>query len=92
MGRFIIFLGVMVIIALTGIIIWWVWNKIYIQIKRRNREFDIEDEAYKKIIEKMMTNQRENNYERFNNRLFRRWRRGKRRNRHGAGAFGRYCS
>lgn len=53
MGRFIIFLGVMVIIALTGIIIWWVWNKIYIQIKRRNREFDIEDEAYKKIIEKI---------------------------------------
>ncbi len=53
MGRFIIFLGVMVIIALTGIIIWWVWNKIYIQIKRRNREFDIEDEVYKKIIEKI---------------------------------------
>lgn len=53
MGRFIIFLGVMMVIALTGIIIWWVWNKIYIQIKRKNREFDIEDEAYKKIIKKI---------------------------------------
>ena len=47
MGRFIIFLGVMIIIALAGIIIWWVWNKIYIRIKRRNREFDIEEEVYK---------------------------------------------
>lgn len=53
MGRFIIFLGVMVIIALAGIIIWWVWNKIYIQIKRRNREFDIEEEAYKEIIKRI---------------------------------------
>ena len=53
MGRFIIFLGVMVIIALTGIIIWWVWNKIYIQIKRRNREFDIEEEVYKEIIKRI---------------------------------------
>lgn len=53
MGRFIIFLGVMVIIALAGIIIWWVWNKIYIQIKRKNREFDIEEEAYKEIIKRI---------------------------------------
>lgn len=53
MGRFIIFLGVMVIIVLAGIIIWWVWNKIYIQIKRKNREFDIEEEAYKEIIKRI---------------------------------------
>ncbi len=53
MGRFIIFLGVMIIIALAGIIIWWVWNKIYIRIKRRNREFDIEEEVYKEIIKRI---------------------------------------
>lgn len=53
MGRFIIFLGVMIIIVLAGIIIWWVWNKIYIRIKRRNREFDIEEEVYKEIIKRI---------------------------------------
>lgn len=53
MGRFIIFLGVFITLAAAGMIIGWIWNKVYLSIKRKNRAFDIENEAYEKMIKKI---------------------------------------
>lgn len=36
------------IIALAGLLIWLVWNKVYIVIKRQQRAFDIEETVYEK--------------------------------------------
>lgn len=36
------------IIALAGLLIWLVWNKVYIVIKRQQRAFDIEEAVYEK--------------------------------------------
>ena len=48
MGKFLIFLTSTMIIALAGLLIWLVWNKVYIVIKRQQRAFDIEEAVYEK--------------------------------------------
>lgn len=49
MARFIIFVGVLIILSLAGLAIWWIWSIIYTAIRRRESVFDIEKEAHKKI-------------------------------------------
>lgn len=49
MGRFLIFLAAVLVLALFAILIWWIWNKVNIAIKRQKSAFDIEKEAYKKM-------------------------------------------
>lgn len=49
MARFIIFIGVLIILSLAGLAIWWIWSIAYTAIKRRESIFDIEKEAHEKI-------------------------------------------
>ena len=49
MGRFLIFVGTLLFLALIGIGIYWVWNKVYLSIKKNQKNFDIENERNNKI-------------------------------------------
>lgn len=52
-GRLFIVMAVSLVFLLAGAITWYVWNWIYLNIKRHNKVFDIENEAYKKIRRKI---------------------------------------
>lgn len=60
MGRFLIFIGVTLFLILIGLIICWIGNKVYIVVKRENREFDIESQAYDKVVEEIKNHKGEN--------------------------------
>ncbi len=60
MGRFIIFIAVFLLLTLLGLGLWWIGNKIYIHIKRDSRMFDMEDEAYKKVVKEIKKDEKEN--------------------------------
>lgn len=60
MGRFIIFIAVFLLLTLLGLGLWWIGNKIYIHIKRDSRLFDMEDEAYKKVVKEIKKDEKEN--------------------------------
>lgn len=49
MGRFLIFIGTLLFLSLIGIGIYWVWNKVYLSIKKNQNDFDIENERNNKI-------------------------------------------
>ena len=51
MGRFIIFIGLVLIFSAIGLTLWWIGNKTYISIQRQNSVFDIEKETHEKIRE-----------------------------------------
>lgn len=51
MGRFLIFIGLVLIFSTIGLGLWWIGNKIYISIQRQNSIFDIEKETHEKIRE-----------------------------------------
>lgn len=48
-GKLLIALIAILILSLAGLVIWYIWNRVYINIKRHNKVFDIENEAYKKM-------------------------------------------
>lgn len=60
MGRFLIFIGVTLLLILIGLIICWIGNKIYIVVKRENREFDIKSQAYDKVVEEIKNHKGDN--------------------------------
>ena len=49
MGRFLIFIGILLIFSLAGMVVWVLWNKLYIYIKRKSDLYEIEEEAHEKI-------------------------------------------
>lgn len=49
MGRFLIFIGTVLILSIIGLAVWWIWSKINISIQRRNSVFEIEKEAHEKM-------------------------------------------
>lgn len=49
MAKFIIFIGVLIILSIEGMAVWWIWSIVYTAIKRRESVFDIEKEAHEKI-------------------------------------------
>ncbi|MBC5688107.1 hypothetical protein H8S37_04055 [Mediterraneibacter sp. NSJ-55] len=51
MGRFLLFVGLVLILSLAGLLVYWVWSKIDISIQRRNSLFEIEKETHEKIKE-----------------------------------------
>lgn len=56
MGRFLIFVGTLLFLALIGIGIYWVWNKVYLSIKKNQNDFDIENERNNKINKEIKEN------------------------------------
>lgn len=53
MGRFLIFLFLIMVFSIMGLTFWWIWNKIYIRIRRDNKTFEVESEAYEKMKDKV---------------------------------------
>lgn len=58
MGYFLIFVSVTLVLALAGLVIWRIWSKIYIDIKREESTFDIEKEAHEQIKKEMKEEQK----------------------------------
>ena len=52
MGRFLIFIGAVLILSIIGLAIWWIWNRVNISIRRRNSVFEIEKETHEKMKKK----------------------------------------
>lgn len=48
-GKLLIALIAILILSLDGLVVWYIWNRVHINIKRHNKVFDIENEAYKKM-------------------------------------------
>lgn len=53
MGRFLVFIGVVLVLSIIGLAVWWIWNKINISIQRRNSVFEIEKETHEKMKKKI---------------------------------------
>ena len=53
MGRLLIFVGLVLIFALIGLLVWWIYNKVSIGIRRQNSVFEIEKETHEKIKEQI---------------------------------------
>lgn len=49
MGRFLIFIGVVILLSIAGLFVYWLWSKVYRNIKRNDSVFEIEKEAHKKL-------------------------------------------
>lgn len=48
MGRFLIFVGTVLILSIIGLCVWWLWSKVNISIQKRNSDFEAEKESSKK--------------------------------------------
>lgn len=59
MGRFLIFVGTLLFLSLIGIGIYWIWNKVYLSIKKNQNDFDIENERNNKINKEIKENEKE---------------------------------
>lgn len=59
MGRFLIFIGTLLFLSLIGIGIYWVWNKVYLSIKKHQNAFDIENEINNQIKKEIKENKEE---------------------------------
>lgn len=57
LGRFFIFLIAVLMFALIGIAIWWIWSKVNIVIKRQESVFDIEKETHEKVKKRIKEEQ-----------------------------------
>lgn len=53
MGYFLIFVSVTIVLVLAGTAVWWIWSKVYTNIKRQESAFDIEKEAHEQIKKRM---------------------------------------
>lgn len=53
MGRFLVFIGAVLVLSIIGLAVWWIWNKINISIQRRNSVFEIEKETHEKMKKKI---------------------------------------
>ncbi|GLB26513.1 hypothetical protein LXJ15735_27540 [Lacrimispora xylanolytica] len=60
MGRFLIFIGVTLLLVFIGLLICLIGNKIYILIRRENRKLDIENQAYDKVAQEIKNYKEEN--------------------------------
>lgn len=49
MFRFIVFISIVLLLSLVALLVYWIGNKVYISIKRKDSMFEIEKEAHEKI-------------------------------------------
>lgn len=59
MGRFLIFVGALILLSIAGLSVWWIYGKIRINIQRRNIVFEIEKEVHKKAKNEIQEEERE---------------------------------
>ena len=59
MGRFLIFIGTLLFLSLIGIGIYWIWNKVYLSIKKHQNVFDIENEINNQFKKEIKENKKE---------------------------------
>ena len=55
MFRFIVFISVVLLLSLVALLVYWIANKTYISIKRKDSMFEIEKEVHEKIKKKIKT-------------------------------------
>lgn len=53
MGRLLIFVGLVLVLSLVGIAVYWIFNKVSISIQRQNSVFEIEKETHEKMKKKI---------------------------------------
>ena len=46
MGKFLIFIGVTLLLIAIWLGVWWLGNLIYIKVQRENEKFEVEKEGY----------------------------------------------
>lgn len=46
MGKFLIFIGVTLLLIAIGLGVWWLGNLVYIKVQRENEKFEVEKEGY----------------------------------------------
>lgn len=49
-----IFICIVLVLIAFGFLLWYIWSLIDLQIKRKKRDFDTEDEAYRELKEKII--------------------------------------
>ena len=49
MGKFLIFIMVVLVFCLIGLGVWWLGCKIYLSVRRDSDHYEIEKEGYDKI-------------------------------------------
>ena len=49
MFRFIVIISIVLLLSLVALLVYWIGNKVYISIKRKDSMFEIEKEAHEKI-------------------------------------------
>lgn len=49
-----IFICIVLILIAFGFLLWYIWNLVDLLIKRKQRDFDTEDEAYKELRGKII--------------------------------------
>lgn len=59
MGRFLMFVGALILLSIAGLAVWWIYSKISINIQRRNSVFEIEKEVHKKAKNEIQEEERE---------------------------------
>lgn len=64
MARFLIFIGVVLVLFCAGLVVWWIGNNVYLSIKRRQAQFSVEESTYEEAkdqVVKGMREEKENN-------------------------------
>ena len=59
MGKFIIFIAVVLVLCMIGLGVWWLGNKIYLSICRDQEQFEIEKEGFE-VAKKVIREDKEN--------------------------------
>lgn len=52
-GKLLIALIAIQILSLAGLVVWYIWNRVYINIKRHNKVFDIETRRIRRCVKKL---------------------------------------
>lgn len=56
MGKFLIFIGVTLLLCVIGLGVWWLGNVIWIRIRRADEKFEIEKEGYELAKDRIKEN------------------------------------
>lgn len=58
MARFLIFVGVFIILLVAGIVVWWIGSNVYLSIKRKQAQFSVEESTYEEAKDQILEGMR----------------------------------